>query len=128
MPSKTNLIKIRDEWYQRLKNEGFLDIEKPSVDYASELKRFNSTNNFKEAQIEYYEKAKEFLNNYNFPEESHRLLWELHSQGMTERKILKWVIEKNIPLNVNKNTMGHSKGQIYRILKTYKKIMKEAIL
>lgn len=129
--SKRDLLQLRNRWYQKLKEDGFVDIEKAQAeDYGSDLKRYNSTQNFKEAQVEYYEKAKEFLLNYEFPNESEKLVWELHSLGMTERKIIVHLKAYNIRLEVQKNTeqSGVSKGHIYRILKKYRDIMKECIL
>ena len=128
---KRDLLRLRNEWYAKLKDEGFVDIEKAQLeDYGSDLKRYNSTQNFKEAQVEYYERAKEFLLNYEFPNESEKIVWELHSQGMTERKMIAWLKLHNIRLiTVTKTEQGGlSKGHIYRILKKYRNMMKTSIL
>lgn len=128
---KRDLLRLRNEWYLKLKEDGFIDIEKAqSEEYGSDLKRYNSTQNFKEAQVEYYEKAKEFLLNYEFPNDGEKLVWELHSQGMTERKIIAWLQIHGIKLEIHHKTeqSGVSKGHIYRILRKYRDIMKDSIL
>lgn len=131
MSNKRDLLKLRDQWYLKLLEDGFKDIETHSEEkYDGLLKRYDSLNNFSEAQIEYYEKCRAFLLEFNFPKESHRIIWELHASGMTERNIIIYLVKHNIDIDPQRmfKTKGASKGTIYRILKKYKVIMKESIL
>lgn len=87
---------IQKEWYEKLKNEGFNDIEDTSHPH-SPLKCWHSLRWKKlspdkiERVRHYYDKAQALLHIYKFQTELERLIWELHSQGHS-----KYQIEKQI--------------------------------
>ena len=87
---------IQQDWYNRLSNDGFQDIE----DVTHPLRPLQTWHNLKfrdvsqdviESRLKYYSKAKDLLNTYPFQNEVHQKIWELHSDGITARKIEKLI-------------------------------------
>lgn len=86
------LKKLQDEWYGRLRKAGFKDIEdtsRPSrklIDWHKD--RFSSVSEIERQAIEYYyDNAKDLINTYIFINETQKIIWELHCEGMSKRKI-----------------------------------------
>lgn len=79
-------------WYNKLKEEGFQDIEDTKTGM---LKEWDSIQYFRhsltplkyESTLHYYALAKEMLSFYDFKNELHKKIWEHHSDGLSERKI-----------------------------------------
>lgn len=84
------LKKLKALWEKKLKKSGFEDIEQKdgrlkawhSHRFAVEAKK-----TVFEAKAEYYRKAEHFLNDAQFSSKKERRVWELHSQGVSERDI-----------------------------------------
>jgi hypothetical protein len=90
------LKQMQQEWYQRLSNDGFCDIE----DVTHPLRPLQTWHNLKfkdvsqdevTAKLKYYSRAKDLLGTYPFQNEVHQKIWELHSDGITARKIEKLI-------------------------------------
>lgn len=102
---------LQAKWYQKLKESGFEDIE----DEKRHLKMWHSFYyrtmfqlDYFEFKKTYYQKAEHFLNTYCFdPKE--KLVWKLHSEGMSMR-------------DISKNT-GLKKYRIFSIIHKLKKKM-----
>lgn len=91
--------KLQREWNKRLKDSGFKDIEQPD----GRLKRWDShyfqlqfsqnhqglTKEYQESKIAYYRMAGYFLNDYKFQDEVEKLIWNMHSEGVGQRAIIK---------------------------------------
>lgn len=85
----------QDEWYRKLKEEGFEDIEFEFKDgRGGSLKRFHSkffVSRFKEglpqAKEDYYRACAEFMLCHKFKDTREQRIWELHCDGMSVRKI-----------------------------------------
>lgn len=84
------------EWYEKLKKEGFDDIE----DTRNDERRLRSWHSLKYQDIDplvaqsirgYYEKAKLLLLRHAFYNEHQERVWALHAEGMTEIEIAKRV-------------------------------------
>lgn len=90
-----DFIKLRNEWYKILEETGFKEIEdihsKHEFMKEWDFNFFRTTfNEIKyECTFEYYHRARALLHTYEFEQESHRKIWELHSEGATERQITK---------------------------------------
>lgn len=95
-PFKTTKFKsLQAKWYNRLKKDGFEDIEefKEGADY---LKKWHC-NYFQKkyhplaftARQHYFELACAFLNDYQFQTDLDREVWEMHCMGGTVRGIAK---------------------------------------
>ena len=74
---------LQKEWYERIKQEGFVDIEYPSsrpkYEYIESAEKLISTQN-------YYSICADFLKDYNFSSELDREIWNLHSEGYSIRQ------------------------------------------
>jgi hypothetical protein len=89
-PSYKKLEKV---WYDKLKGEGFEDIENTQTsdrmlkewDFNFFRNQFNQVQY--ESTLEYYERANRLLSSFGFKNEVHRRIWELHCEGQSERKI-----------------------------------------
>lgn len=92
-PNK-NLKKIQKEWYAKLKDQGFTDIERDENTLHSYSTVFTRQQNtvhnggweFKEA---YYRMAAHFLNDHEFKTLRERVIWEYHAEGISCRNISK---------------------------------------
>lgn len=83
---------LNDQWYKKLKNEGFEDIEESETrlhKWSPPLTRFNAEI-FESKQV-YYQLAGQFLHEHIFESNLHKKVWELHSEGIEGREIAKSV-------------------------------------
>lgn len=90
--SPKELQTLQGHWYKKLEDSGFIDIE--DVEHPeSPLKAWHSLkwNNinldFKEKVEQYYQKARDLLHTYEFENDMHRRIWEMHTEGLSKRKI-----------------------------------------
>lgn len=90
---ETDEFKALDaEWKQKLKDDGFKDIERDDdrlQDWSAAFARHPEYNQSKE---EYYRLAGQFLHEYRFqgPQAAfNRQIWELHANGTSIREIVK---------------------------------------
>lgn len=87
---------LRDLWSQKLEDSGFVDVEDVSRP-DSPLKawhsfRWRATPQQKSAlTIEYYLRAADLLITYNFDNDTHKTIWQLHCEGKSKRKIEKLI-------------------------------------
>lgn len=93
-----NFKRIQKQWYQKLKDDGFKDIEEESNGRYGDLIKLESSvfrykRNMASTQV-YFSRAFSFLNSYRFKNPVHKYIWELHCHGFTERKIAEHVIYK----------------------------------
>jgi len=92
-PKDQSYKKLEQLWYDKLKKEGFQDIENTKTDERL-LKEWDFNffrNQFNLIQYEstlgYYDQAKEILVSESFKSEIHKKVWELHCEGLSERSI-----------------------------------------
>lgn len=84
---------LEKQWYDRLKQGGFEDIEdtRSSRRYLKEWDfnffRMSFNEITYQATIEYYSQAKKILKEYPFKRKIDRTIWNLHTQGVSCRKI-----------------------------------------
>lgn len=96
--SRRAFLSLQREWYQKLKDSGFIDLEKllPSGDMADLLSggglRSDYTPTVIEARYSYFAKARRFAQYYDrFPSDLHREIWRLYGEGLSMRAIGKRV-------------------------------------
>lgn len=85
--------KLEKEWYGKLAESGFQDIEVSSHEnrflkkwsFNLSRKRWNLIHY--ETTLEYYKKAQDLLNSFKFKNRIHKKIWKLHASGLSERKI-----------------------------------------
>lgn len=114
-----SLKKLQAEWYKKLKNEGFVDIEQDedtlktwaSSDFTEKTRQASTLYS---QRAEYYYMANHFLNKYAFEDDKERIVWEYHSNGISIRNIAKIL---------TKNGLKASRDTIWRTIKTLKKEM-----
>lgn len=102
--NKNSYEKLRDEWYEKLKKEGFVDIEAYSTSGSNGPKGPSSNFNrprmrlSREDKIAYTEMATTFLHEFAFQEELHKVIWEYHVNGLYAIDIVKTLHKVNIVL------------------------------
>lgn len=84
--------KLKNLWYKKLKSKGFIDIE----DDKGRLKTYTGGQYLfpptdvavrPDSQAEYYRLARRFCHEKRFESDKHLKVWQLHSEGCSERKI-----------------------------------------
>lgn len=90
---KDDLKTLQTEWYRKLEDMGFVDIENNSNGllkawHSSYFQIKYNPDVFSKKQ-EYYELACVFLHNHEFESSKEKIVWSLHSQGMSLRAIAK---------------------------------------
>ena len=90
--SRAEFEQLRAEWYGRLAESGFEDVERPNGRLLHEGKLRHARRRSRE-QIEaaaaYAELAADLLHDmaFHFPSEVARVIWEFHTAGWTVRAI-----------------------------------------
>ena len=94
------LIDLQREWYERLKAEGFNDIEhlKNDGNFSQYLRGSGlrerrrsprKTEDVIQASKEFYSLASEFLHTHEFKKPIEKIIWALFAEGLTYREIAK---------------------------------------
>lgn len=73
------------KWKKKLKASGFKDIERS--EHQLRVYSYQVYDSYDPAVADYYVKAEAFLLNHKFENEFDKIIWELHSQGQSVRKI-----------------------------------------
>jgi hypothetical protein len=83
---KEDYEQLRNKWYKKLANEGFVDIEKNEEalkDYTEGRKQSRNTALVNwEANAQYYQMAANFLHEYAFETSFDKTIWMYHSEGL----------------------------------------------
>lgn len=95
-PDKELLAK----WNRKLAASGFEDCERPdgslkTFTTSAFSKGYYTDPNRRNAKIEYYTLAQHFLHTYKFKNNKERVMWELHSEGISIRNISKEMKRRN---------------------------------
>lgn len=120
MRSQDDLKALKKEWYLKLKEEGFRDLENvshpdsPLIDFVKHKFRRVTIDNLEETR-EYYSKAKELLQTYCFDNETQKEIWSLHSDGFSKRKIEKCL--QNSPKALKREAIGLIITQLATLIK-----------
>ncbi len=115
-PFKTAAFKaLEREWNEKLKDDGFRDIEKLSNEaYRLPEKLPKAWHNCRFQKIpklkirstqEYYSRARDLLWTYEFKNETQKKIWELHCEGMSKREIAKEI--KDFPKSYGREQVGN---------------------
>lgn len=118
--TKIQFNKLQKRWDNKLKKEGFEDVEERKEDRVL-LKRWHGPYfqaRYKpevfRAKQEYYRRAGIFLNEYEFQDELSHLAWKLHSEGLSYRDIAS-------KMRTVKNKFN--KDKVKKIISSFVKIM-----
>lgn len=95
-------LKIQQEYYQKLQQSGYIDIEDTSHPHRPLLcwhsLKWKKLSQRSKEQIEtYYQKARDLLHSYPFSNPVQRKIWELHSDGLSKKKIEKELQHSDSP-------------------------------
>ncbi len=129
--------RLRAEWYQKLKDLDFVDIEqdddklkawhsfrwlnnhqyskKPTAKLSSLEETDKTYMRNQQATHDYFYYANQFLNSHKFEKEIHKIIWEEHVKGLGVKLIAKQLTQDGV-YDTNHN-------EIWRIIKHYKKIL-----
>lgn len=86
----SELRTLRKTWYQKLKGEGFEDIEDDHgnlLNYHFNICKMRYHPVSYEAKLYYYQEAGTLLHTHSFKSIEEREIWKLHSEGLPVRKI-----------------------------------------
>lgn len=104
---------LQDEWYAKLQEDGFKDIEDHKTGFVEPPFRHRS---YKadvqyEATEEYFRLCRHYLTNGAFKSDLDKEIWSMHTEGATYR---------NIAEKLSQHTTT-----VFRKVKRYKKLMKK---
>lgn len=92
MNNSKEFKKLQAEWDKKLKDSGFNDAEQRKDENLKNWSCLFSTKHTPvqaEAKYEYYRACGHFLHEYKFSEEAERRMFQLHSEGVSMRGIVK---------------------------------------
>ena len=109
--------KLQSEWYERLKKEGFNDIENSRTRLLNEWS-VSFFRNYKDKNVYdvcewYFDEARRILNEYQFNNDNDKAVWELHCEGRTIRQIAMKI-----------NIACFSRSTIHRKIKKLRKLIR----
>ena len=116
--NKKDFKKLQNEWYKKLKEGGFNDIEfglnnTPFIE-QHEFDRISIIENAKnDRREEYYSLASKYYWENMFKSELDKLIWYYHSEGVPAQKIV---------LNLKKDGYSISKPTVYRHINSIKEM------
>ena len=118
----TPSAKLQKEWYKKLKESGFKDIEKKNGSIGrTQLNLSNRNFDQIQATQEYYSMARTFILEHVFKDNLEKYIWTKHSEGDSERTIVKCMQEDKLETIPSRATVG-------RIIKKLVKLMKAKYL
>lgn len=91
------LKKLQTKWYAKLKKEGFKDVEQPDGNlkvWHSYFFKVHHNETVYQAKEDYYRKAGHFLHEHIFQDSREKLIWTLHTDGISVRNIVKALHKK----------------------------------
>lgn len=133
-PKNQNLQKLIKDWDRKLKESGFNDIEERDTDRLKSWAGNVALNNeicdrsrktdykhkygytsltWKESQEEYYRIAGQCLHEAEFKSEKHKIIWQLHCEGLTNKEIADKINAKKHQVKYAINRMAKDFGLIF---------------
>lgn len=111
--SQDDLLRLQREWYTRLKQEGFKDIESLQANGTMGnllLERWESKPRPADVvalRAQYYRLCAAFLHEHAFAAERSRTIWFLYCEGVTYRaisarlQVTRWCVEQTLRTIIN---------------------------
>lgn len=102
---------LQKKWYDKLKKEGFQDIESDENNLKEWTSVFFSRRDPHRmaSRMEYFSYATRFLNDHEFADNKEKTIWELHSNGKSFTEIAA-IIKK-------KRYKRHNRSYVYLVIK-----------
>lgn len=92
---QTALKKLQKEWYKKLADSGFKDIESEDNEYLLQWEDSYFSSRYSkdrlDSQQSYYRAAEHFLNTHKFKNSLDKFIWEQHSKGVTIRETVRLI-------------------------------------
>jgi len=107
--TKTEYEILRDKWYAKLKNKGFVDIEQDEdrlKSWSSKISLYHTSVTW-ESKVAYYNMADNFLRDYKFESNLDKVIWEYHTHAISIRNIVK-LLNKTKVIKTDKSTVGRT--------------------
>ncbi len=119
---KDEFQKLQAQWYKKLEEDGFKDIEQADGKLKTWSSRFvhDRVQELGEEREPYYALCTQFLNEHLFDNRFEQIIWEYHTNGLSSKEIAK-VFEKAKVYKTNYQT-------VWLITKKLEKIMKKLYL
>lgn len=89
MARKQTLTEAQASWYQKLRQTGFKDIEDSQGRLHTWSISFINTKPIRQDRIDYFRLAAQFLHDKKFPSKQAKLIWSMHSEGLSRVFIAK---------------------------------------
>lgn len=91
---KQTLASLKKEWYDKLKSEGFNDIEVDETrlktwSYSMSRVAYKYKDMMFNSKTDYYRLSEHFLNEFKFESELDKVVWEYHTNGVSRKNIVK---------------------------------------
>jgi hypothetical protein len=114
---------LQEEWYAKLKKEGFEDIEQTDTKerllkswHSSYFHSRHNPHDFRH-QEEYFRQATNFYHSHDFKNQAEKKIWLLHSEGYTIREISSHF----------KNKAGFKRAWVHQTVKRLTAIMLDSL-
>lgn len=118
-PKNQEYEKLRAVWYNKLKVDGFVDIEQDEENLKVWSTRWwNQAPHpiVMEAKAAYYQLAERFLEDYKFKNKVERIIWEYHANAISIRNIVKLLKQTKLVKRTNRDA-------VYDVIKRLKESM-----
>lgn len=116
---KLDLQQLQAEWYQKLKEDGFADIENDERGLKRWSSHWSTRHTIEEiqAKIAYYQMADRFLAEHPFKSELEKVIWEYHTHAISVRDIAT-TLEKTGVFSISKTSVAKIVEELAHIMKT----------
>ena len=108
--NSNNFKQLKDEWYKKLADSGFKDIEQDEYHLKSWSYKFgrpDQSEQQRDAKFVYYNLAESFLNTHKFTRVLDKTIWEYHVNGVSAR---------DISIILKKSDVKMSKSGVWKII------------
>lgn len=122
--NKREYERLRAIWYQKLKDDGFNDVEQDEDNlksWSTKFVREGTPLALIESKTAYYQMATNFLNEYKFESELEKIIWTYHTEAISYRDIATVLKETKVVKKMDRTT-------IWQIVQKLKKSMKNMYL
>lgn len=115
-PKNKSYEELRDEWYAKLKDGGFQDIEDKQGRILEWSSRFAAKHDQvdMDAKLAYAQMADRFLDEYKFDTELEKTIWAYHANAISVR---------DIAVMLQKVGINYHKDKVHGVVKKLKKSM-----
>jgi hypothetical protein len=112
--------KLQKEWYKKLEDTGFVDIEVHEGHHRQSRDKNHNTPTYRASKEEYYRMATYFLNDHKFKSNLEKAIWDYHTNGIGCRDIADLLVKTKV-IKTNYTTVWQiTKDLRQKMFKKYK--------